>query len=173
VWPRRVWILAGGKLDCITNQKGNGPMTNDNSTMSGRDIHRDESQNLISAERVKGTAVYDTAGDKIGSIDSVMLAKRSGKVAYAIMSFGGFLGVGEKYHPLPWDMLDYDTDLGGYRVATAGRDLKDAPAFGRADFEMSDTDGSGWQSDTDRYYGRAGAMNGSTGSGLGGSTDRL
>jgi sporulation protein YlmC with PRC-barrel domain len=148
-------------------------MTNNNSTMGGSTIHRDESQNLISAERVKGTAVYDMAGEKIGSIDSVMIAKRSGKVAYAIMSFGGFLGVGEKYHPLPWDMLDYDTDLGGYRVATPGEQLKASPAFGRADLDMSHTDGGGWQSDTDRYYGRAGAMNGATGSGLGGNTDRL
>ncbi len=146
-------------------------MTHDNGTMGESEIHRDESANLISAERVKGTSVYDSTGEKIGSIDSVMLAKRSGKVAYAIMSFGGFLGMGEKYHPLPWDMLDYDTDVGGYRISTAGADLKDAPAYDREDLEVSHVASGGWQSDTDSYYGRNRGMSASTAPSI--ETDRL
>lgn len=146
-------------------------MTHDNGTMGESEIHRDESANLISAERVKGTSVYDSTGEKIGSIDSVMLAKRSGKVAYAIMSFGGFLGMGEKYHPLPWDMLDYDTDVGGYRVSTVGAELKDAPAFDRDDLERPHVDTGGWQSDTDNYYGRGRDRGASAAPSIG--TDRL
>ena len=67
---------------------------------------------LIAGARVAGTDVYNSAGDHLGEIYDVMLDKQSGKVAYAIMSFGGFLGLGEKYHPIPWSMLDYDVGEG-------------------------------------------------------------
>jgi len=107
-----------------------------------------ESHDLISAEKVKGTAVYDSSEAKIGTIDEVMLTKSNGKVAYAVMSFGGFLGIGEKYHPLPWDSLDYDTTLGGYRVGAAGETFRDAPSYNRD--ELANTS---WHSTTDSYYG--------------------
>ena len=61
---------------------------------------------LIAADRVEGTAVYNRQGDHLGAIKTVMIDKPSGKVAYAVMSFGGFLGIGEKYHPLPWSTAD-------------------------------------------------------------------
>jgi hypothetical protein len=77
----------------------------DNTDGLGRDrtdqVTQDESNTLISADKVQGTAVYDGTGERLGTIDSLMLNKRSGKVAYAVMSFGGFLGIGERYHPLP------------------------------------------------------------------------
>jgi sporulation protein YlmC with PRC-barrel domain len=63
-----------------------------------------ETTNLISSEMVAGTTVYNTGGEEIGSIHDIMLDKKSGNVAYAVMSFGGFLGMGEKYHPLPWSL---------------------------------------------------------------------
>src|SRR5271157_4713362 len=63
---------------------------------------------LIAASKVNGTTVYNRAGEKLGSIYDVMLAKGSGKAEYAVMSFGGFLGIGDRYHPLPWDALTYD-----------------------------------------------------------------
>lgn len=111
-------------------------------------ITRDESDALISADKVEGTAVYDSSGERIGTIDDVMLTKRTGKVAYAIMSFGGFLGIGEKYHPLPWDVLDYDTDLGGYRVGMAGESFREAPSYSRDEFSSGN-----WGRDTtDEYY---------------------
>jgi sporulation protein YlmC with PRC-barrel domain len=65
--------------------------------------NRDETASLISAGKVQGTNVYNTNGDSLGEVYDVMIDKLSGKVAYAIMSFGGFLGVGERYHPLPWN----------------------------------------------------------------------
>lgn len=106
-----------------------------------------ETAELINATKVKGTAVYDSAGDHIGSIDDVVLAKRRGDVAYALMSFGGFLGIGEKYHPLPWDALEYDTGLNGYRVRGAGENFRNAPSFSR-----SELDQPGWSTKTDSYY---------------------
>jgi hypothetical protein len=57
-----------------------------------------------------------------------MVDKRSGHVAYAMMSFGGWLGMGESYHPLPWSALTYDTDLGGYRVSVSKDRLRNAPS---------------------------------------------
>lgn len=132
-------------------------MTTDTTTRMGdNDAHHAESGNLISAERVQGTAVYDSTGERIGSIDSVILTKDSGRVAYAIMSFGGFLGIGERYHPLPWHTLDYDTDLNGYRLATSGAQLKDAPNYDRAALEQLETGAGSWREATDTYYGKAG-----------------
>jgi sporulation protein YlmC with PRC-barrel domain len=72
-----------------------------------------ETGNLIASSKVQGTAVYNTAGESLGEIDDLMIDKSTGKVAYAIMSFGGFLGImGNKYHPLPWSVLKYDTGRG-------------------------------------------------------------
>ena len=96
-----------------------------------RPLERDETDNLISSNKVDGTAVYATDGDKIGHVDHLMIGKRSGRVEYAVMSFGGFLGMGESYHPLPWDALDYDTDRGGYVVNIDKDRLKDAPSYAR------------------------------------------
>jgi sporulation protein YlmC with PRC-barrel domain len=69
---------------------------------------------LISSEDVEGTNVYDMKGTKIGDIDHLMIDKISGRVTYAVMSFGGFLGLGHSHYPVPWGALKYDTKLNGY-----------------------------------------------------------
>jgi hypothetical protein len=89
----------------------------------------DQSHALISSRRVEGTPVYNLQGAKLGTIHSVMIDKLSGQVAYAIMSFGGFLGVGGQVHPVPWEMLDYDPDRDGYVVDLTREKLEQAPAF--------------------------------------------
>jgi hypothetical protein len=81
-----------------------------------RPVEADETNRLISSEKVDGTAVYDTKDAKLGSIHHLMIDKFTGHVEYAVMSFGGFLGIGENYYPLRWRKLTYDTRLGGYRV---------------------------------------------------------
>ncbi len=91
--------------------------------------HRDETVSLISAEKVIGTNVYNTAGDSLGNINDVMIDKKSGRIAYAVMSFGGFLGMGERYHPLPWPTLKYDTRQGGYVVGLTKEQLEQAPTY--------------------------------------------
>lgn len=73
--------------------------------------HLDETAAVISAAKVTGTAVFNTDGEQLGEIHDVMLDKRSGKIAYAMLSFGGLLGIGQQYHPLPWAILKYDTRL--------------------------------------------------------------
>ena len=90
----------------------------------------DETSALISANKVEGTTVKNAAGEKLGSIEEIMIDKRSGKVAYAVMSFGGFLGIGDRHHPLPWSVLNYDTNLEGYVVNLDKRVLEQAPAYG-------------------------------------------
>jgi sporulation protein YlmC with PRC-barrel domain len=93
------------------------------------DVATDETTNLISADKVTGTNVYNRQGEKLGDVYDVMLNKTSGQVAYAIMSFGGFLGMGESYHPLPWRSLSYDTRLDGYVVDIDRDRLKSAPHY--------------------------------------------
>ena len=71
-----------------------------------------ETVTLIGSDKVEGTAVYGADDAQIGSIERVMIDKRSGKVSYAVLSFGGFLGIGDDHYPLPWNSLRYDTNLG-------------------------------------------------------------
>jgi sporulation protein YlmC with PRC-barrel domain len=90
-----------------------------------------ETGSLIASDKVEGTNVYRSNGESVGEIERVMIDKRSGKVAYAVMSFGGFLGIGEDYYPLPWSRLTYNERLGGYEVNINEDELKNAPKYGR------------------------------------------
>jgi hypothetical protein len=92
-------------------------------------LEADETHRLISSEKVDGTAVYDRNGERLGSVHHLMIDKYTGQVAYSVMSFGGFLGIGESYHPLPWKMLTYDTRLGGYVVNLDRSRLEGAPSY--------------------------------------------
>ena len=89
----------------------------------------DETDRLISSDKVNGTSCYNRNGDNIGTIDHLMIDKVSGQVEYAVMSTGGFLGIGENYSPVPWDSLVYDVNLGGYVMDTDRARLEKAPRF--------------------------------------------
>lgn len=101
-------------------------------------LKRDETHALISADKVEGTAVYDAQGEKMGSIYRIMIDKLSGKVDYAVMSFGGFLGIGDRYHPLPWGMLTYDEGLEGYVVNLTKEKLENAPSYAEDELTWQD-----------------------------------
>lgn len=90
---------------------------------------RRETASLIASDKVEGTPVYRSNGDQVGTIERVMIEKIGGKVAYAVMSFGGFMGIGEDYYPLPWQLLTYNERLGGYEVNLTEQQLKGAPHF--------------------------------------------
>jgi hypothetical protein len=113
-------------------------------------IDQRETTSLIGSDKVEGTAVYGPDREKIGSIERVMIDKISGKVAYAVLSFGGFLGMGEDYYPVPWSTLDYDTSLGGYHVNFTRDQLDRAPKY-------TESQGWNWSRENDRkvydYYG--------------------
>ncbi len=156
--------------DDLTGQDGartTGAGLGDNLDGMGRDqtdrVTADETGTLISADKVQGTAVYDAGGERLGTIDSLMLNKRSGKVAYAVMSFGGFLGIGERYHPLPWDKLTYDTDKGGYNIGYTQDELRAGPTYSRD--ELDSFGDSTRRGEIDDYYGQSALGGGITRSG--------
>jgi hypothetical protein len=94
-----------------------------------QDLSRRETGSLTGSDKVEGTTVYNFSGDRIGSIERVMIDKVGGRVAYAVMSFGGFLGLGSDYYPVPWSLLKYNEKLGGYEVNLTESQLKGAPKF--------------------------------------------
>jgi sporulation protein YlmC with PRC-barrel domain len=89
----------------------------------------DETRKLIASNKVEGTAVYNTSGDKLGTINNFMVDKASGQAEYAVMQFGGFLGMGTDNYPIPWSMLQYDVEHGGYVVDLDKDQLDEAPRF--------------------------------------------
>ena len=116
----------------------------------------DDSGRLIASDRVEGTAVYNLVGERLGSIYNFMVDKRSGQVEYAVMSFGGFLGIGDDYYPLPWKTLKYDTTVEGYVVDLDKDRLQQAPHYAQAD-EAAWRDPAYGSRITDYYGGLSGA----------------
>ena len=106
--------------------------------------------NVISSDRVEGTSVYNAAGDKLGTIDDLMIDKVSGQVRYAVMEFGGFLGMGTDRYPIPWNMLRYDTSQDGYVVPLDKAQLEGAPRYGTD--AVPDYDDA-YRTNVDKYYG--------------------
>ena len=82
----------------------------------------------IRATRAVGTDIYNLDGKKIGKIEDLVLDKTDNAIMFAVAGFGGFLGIGEKYHALPWASLDYSADTGGYVVPYSKEELEAAPA---------------------------------------------
>lgn len=115
-------------------------------------LDRNETHQLIASDKVEGTSVFDRQGEKLGTVRKVMIGKRDGRAHYVVMGFGGLFGMGEDNYPLPWDALDYDTKLGGYKMKSLSKndlDKEKAPSYGRNE-EPS------WSEDYDRkirlYY---------------------
>jgi PRC-barrel domain len=137
--------VSGWNVDILStviwaNRPGGYPM------IAKATAHPD--RRLISSEDVQGTEVYG-AGDKtIGEIDHLLIEKVSGRVTYAVMSFGGFLGLGHSHYPFPWAALKYDTNLGGYRTGITEGRLRDAPEFSDDSWEDRD-----WETRTHEHYG--------------------
>ena len=106
---------------------------------------------VISSDRVTGTAVFNPAGDSLGSIDYLVIDKRSGIVRHAVLEFGGIFGMGADRYPLPWSMLHYDLEKDGYVVPLEKEQLSQAPrhsfdarpdygeTYGRGVYEYYDT----------------------------------
>mgnify|MGYP000126048607 CR=1 FL=1 len=108
---------------------------------------RETTSSLIASDRVEGTAVYDARGKRIGKVEQLVIDKAGGRVTYAVLSFGGFLGIGADRYPIPWPMLDYDEKLGGYRVDITEEQLKNAPKMEQGER----WDQANWDRDEDVY----------------------
>ncbi len=96
-------------------------------------LEKENSSFTIASSRVEDTNIYGRDGDKIGAVKDLLIEKRGGQVTDAIISVGGFLGIGSERHSLPWSKLEYDTELGGYRLDVTEEQLKNAPRFEETD----------------------------------------
>ena len=106
----------------------------------------------IQATRVTGTPVYNHQGEKLGQIEDIVLTKVEGQAVYAVLSFGGFLGMGHEHYPLPWSILTFDTERGGYVVNLSREHLEGAPRHAAGDTqELGDP---AWHTRVTDYYSR-------------------
>ncbi|KSV78322.1 PRC-barrel domain-containing protein [Ensifer sp. ENS10] len=107
-----------------------------------QDARIKETHDLIASDKVEGTKVYGSDNKHIGSIERVIIEKRSGRVAYAVLGFGGFLGLGEDHYPLPWAKLTYDENLGGYRTDVTRDQVERAPKYrGNEEYDWNEENG--------------------------------
>jgi sporulation protein YlmC with PRC-barrel domain len=104
----------------------------------------------IRAKKVSGTKVVDGSGDKIGEVEDIVLDKLSNNIMFAIVSFGGFLGIAEKYHPVPWSSLKYDKSQDSYVVNFTREQLEAAPAASLE--ELTRGDGQAFRNKAYDYY---------------------
>jgi sporulation protein YlmC with PRC-barrel domain len=105
----------------------------------------------ILASKVKGTPVYNVQGEKVGTVEDIVLDKTSNNIMFAVLGSGGVLGLGEKYRPIPWSVLDYDQKMGGYVVPLDRKGLDNAPAYQMEDLTRNDG-GAAIMSATYSYY---------------------
>lgn len=105
----------------------------------------------IRVKKVLGAAVKDSAGDKIGHIEDVVLDKTTNNIMFAVVGFGGVAGIGEKFHPIPWSSLDYDKSEDAYVVALTKEQLKQAPADTIE--QLTASDGQTYRDRSYSYYG--------------------
>ena len=152
---RRALFGDRGELSSRSGRGGWGSLLNDESSggrdrMRGRSDDRnergfgsddnrrgiatDETERLIASNKVEGTPVFDRHGDRLGSIHNFMVDKFRGQVVYAVLKHSsGFLGFDERYYPLDWDQLTYDTRLGGYHIDMTEDQLKDRGSWDRSE----------------------------------------
>jgi sporulation protein YlmC with PRC-barrel domain len=104
----------------------------------------------IRAKKVMNTVVKDLQGNRIGKVEDIVLDKLSNNIMFAVVGFGGVLGLGEKYHPIPWEMLDYDEDDGAYVIDVTEEQLKAAPSDSLE--ELTKDAGLGYRDRAFEYY---------------------
>jgi sporulation protein YlmC with PRC-barrel domain len=119
--------------------------------MASLDDTNNPSGRLIAARHVQGASVFNTALEKLGAIEDVMIHKATGRIAYAVLSFGGFLGIGEHYYPLPWEKLSYDPEMGGYIIDIDRDILEGAPSY--SDSAAASWNDEAWSRNIYAYYG--------------------
>lgn len=119
--------------------------------MASLDDTTDPSGYLIAAKQVQNATVYSAALDKLGSLEDVMIDKATGRIAYAVLSYGGFLGIGERFYPLPWEKLTYNTEVGGYVVDIDRDVLEGAPSY--TDQAAAEWNDETWRRGVYTYYG--------------------
>lgn len=134
------------KRETLNTERGtssaNGP---------GPDARRGPGPEIMSAQTLAGNDVYNLENEEVGDIEDIMLDMRSGVVRYAVLSFGGFLGMGGKLFAVPWDALKLDTENKRFVLDVGKERLKDAPGFDKDHWpNMAD---QSWAKAVHTYYG--------------------
>jgi sporulation protein YlmC with PRC-barrel domain len=107
---------------------------------------------VMAASTLEGTKVMSSDGEHVGKISDIMLDVRSGRIAYAVLSEGGFLGMGTTLHAIPWSALTLDTDEKCFRVDISAQQIKDEPGFDKDHWpSMAD---AAWSAAVHQYYNR-------------------
>jgi sporulation protein YlmC with PRC-barrel domain len=119
--------------------------------MANLDDPTPPSSKLIAAHKIQGTAVYNSALEKLGTVEDIMIDVMRGRISYAVLSFGGFLGIGDRHYPLPWEKLTYNDELGGYVVDIDRETLEGAPSY--TDTATATWDDEAWSRDVHAHYG--------------------
>jgi sporulation protein YlmC with PRC-barrel domain len=106
---------------------------------------------LMGADTLIGNDVYNSANESLGSIKELMIEMSTGKISYAVLSFGGFLGMGDRLFAVPWQALKLDTANKRFTLNASKEQLKTAPGFDKDHWpSMADTT---WASDVHAFYG--------------------
>ncbi len=106
----------------------------------------------ILASKVKGTSVYNATGEKIGHVEDVVLDKTSDRIMFVALGFGGVLGMGEKFYPVPWSVLDFNSEKDGYIVPLSKSEIEEAPAYELDDLTRNDGDFDSIRTQSYKYY---------------------
>lgn len=121
------------------------------SVVPGPDVRRGPGPDLMGANTLVGNDVYNQSDEKLGEITEIMLDVRSGMIGYAVMAFGGFLGMGEKFFAVPWSALTLDTEKKAFIINVEKDRFKDAPGFDKGKWpDMAD---QAWAKEIHYYYG--------------------
>lgn len=147
-----VWDISGVRLvqnNVRVRQRSKNRETRDMWPIEGP-ADADMQEAVISSDRVIGSSVHGTDGRKIGTLEKVLLKRNSGRVVYAVLGFGGFLGIGTDHYPVPWQMLHFDERLDGYVADLTKRDIEHAPRF--SDREAWNWDNEDTARQIDGYY---------------------
>jgi hypothetical protein len=129
------YLTAPTIVSALTRRGQEAAMTDPKTTTAPEPDSDEIEHNLILASRVLRKPVFTIDADRLGHVEDISIDRGSGDCVYAIMSFGGFLGIGEKYHPLPWHVLRYNTDTKGFVVMMTREELKGAPHYTKAELE--------------------------------------
>ncbi|PLQ00481.1 photosystem reaction center subunit H [Cupriavidus pauculus] len=107
---------------------------------------------VMAASSLDGTKVYSSDDEHVGEIKEIMIDVQSGRVAYAVLTTGGFLGIGDTLHAIPWGALVMDTDVECFRIGVTAQRIKDAPGFNKDNWPlMADPQ---WATAVHQYYDR-------------------
>lgn len=106
---------------------------------------------LLSAGTLSGDKVKNTAGEDLGKIEEFMIDLDTGRIAYAVLSFGGILGMGNKLFAIPWQALKVDTEDHSFLLNVPKETLENAPGFNKDNWpDMSNVE---WGTKVHSYYG--------------------